>query len=69
MQARGKTCFLQHTKNTSYPKVRKGTPKIEPQMKHTNTNTNANTAPKYDLASRDDDTRLLHPTHQVILPP
>ena len=56
MQARGKTCFLQHTKDTTQPKVRKGAPKIEPQMKHTNTNT----APKYNPAPRDDDTRLLH---------
>ena len=36
MQARGKTCFLQHRKDTTYPKVRKGAPKIEPQMNYTN---------------------------------
>ena len=39
MQAEVKTCFLQHTKDTTYLKVRKGAPKIEPQIKHTNTNT------------------------------
>ena len=55
MQARGKTCFLQHTKGITRSKVRKNAPKIEPQMKHTNTNT----TPKYNLAPRDDDTRLL----------
>ena len=55
MQARGKTCFLQQTKNTTYPKVRKGASKIEPQMKHTNTAT----ASKCNLAPRDDDTRWL----------
>ena len=30
MQARGKTCFLQHTKDTTHLKVEKGAPKIEP---------------------------------------
>ena len=58
MQARGKTCFLQHTKDTTYPKVEKGALKIEPQMKHTNTAT----ASKCNLAPRDDDTRLLPQT-------
>ena len=56
MQARGRTCFLQHTKNTTQPKVKKGAPKIKPQKKHTNTTA----APKCNLAPRDDDTRLLH---------
>ena len=36
MQARGKTCFLQHTKDTTDLKVRNGAPKVEQQMKHTN---------------------------------
>ena len=58
MQARGKTCLLQHTKNTTHLKVKKGAPKIEPQMKHTNTTT----APKCNSAPRDDDTRLLPQT-------
>ena len=53
MQARGKTCFLQHTKDTTHSELRKGAPKRQPQMKHTNTTT----APKGNLAPRDDDTR------------
>ena len=48
MQARGKTCFLQHTRNTTDPKQRKSA-----RMKHTNTTT----TPKYNLAPQDDDTR------------
>ena len=60
MQARGKTCFLCNTRNnTTHPKLRKHEPKIQPQMKHTNT-TNA---PRNNPAPRDDDTRLLPPTH------
>ena len=58
MQARGKTCFLCNTRNnTTHPKLRKHEPKIQPQMKHTNT-TNA---PRNNPAPRDDDTRLLPP--------
>ena len=53
MQARGKTCFLQDTKDTTHPKVEKGALKIQPQMKHTNTTT----ASKCNFAPHDDDTR------------
>ena len=53
MQARGKTCFLQHTRNTTHSKLRKGARKMQPQMKHTNTTT----TPKCNSAPRDDDTR------------
>ena len=54
MQARGKTCFLQHTTNTTHQELRKATPKMQLQVKHTNTTT----APKCNCAPRDDDTRL-----------
>ena len=54
MQARGKTCLLQHTTNTTHRELRKGTPKMQLQVKHTNTTT----AWKCNSAPRDDDTRL-----------
>ena len=49
--------FCNTRKNTTRPKLRKHAPKIQPQMKHTNTTT----APKNNSAPRDDDTRLLPP--------
>ena len=52
-KARGRTCFLQQVKNTTDLKLRKRAPKMQPQMKHTNTTTN----PKSNFAPRDDDTR------------
>ena len=66
MQAKGKTCFLCNTgNNTTHPKLRKHEPKIQPQMKHTNTTT----APKNNPTPRDDDTRLLPPHPYRRVPP
>ena len=58
MQARSRSCFLQHTRNTTHSKLQKGALKIQPQMKHTNTPT----TPKCNFAPRDDDTRSRPPT-------
>ena len=34
MQTRGRSCFLQHARNTTHLKVRKDDPKIQPLIKH-----------------------------------
>ena len=40
MQATGKTCFLQHTKDTTHLKVRKGGAKMQSRVKHPKHNHN-----------------------------
>ena len=60
MQARGKTCFWRNTRdNTTHSKVRKHDPKIQPQMRHTNTTT----TPKNNPAPRDVIRGYCPPTH------